>query len=113
MRPVVIETDEKNKKQLLDFYHHFMSKEKAKAQAFHSLDEFKKSALYRELPEEEKEHFKSFEGKQVIILVFDNAEQCIKFIEQAQDKGLISKKQAEAAISKINEYNQSSHKMGM
>jgi hypothetical protein len=113
MSYVTIEVEEKKKKQLLDFYNDFMSKEKSKAESHNSLDEFKKSAAYQGLSEEEQEHFKQYEGKNVMVLVFDDAEQAIKFIEQAQSKGLIKKEHAEAAISQLNELNQSSHKMGM
>lgn len=112
MSYVTIE-EEKKKEQLLDFYNDFMSKQKSKAQAFNSLDEFKKSPTYRELPEEEKERLKQYQGKNVMVLVFDDAEQARKFIAQAQSKGLIKNEQAKAIISQLNEPNQSSHKMGM
>ncbi|KTC94715.1 hypothetical protein [Legionella erythra] len=113
MSYVTIEVEEKKKKKLLDLYHEFLSKEKSKAQAFNSLDEFKKSPGYQDLSEEEQEHFKHYEGKNVVVLVFDNAEQAIEFIEQAQLKGLLEKGQAEEVISQLSELNQSSYKMGM
>lgn len=113
MSYVTIEAQEKKKKHLLDFYNDFLSKEKSKAKAFNSLDEFKTSSDYQNLSEEEQEHFKQYEGKSVVVLVFDDAEQAIRFIEQAQSNGLIKKEQAEEVISQLNELNQSSHKIGM
>ena len=113
MSYVTIEVEEKKRKQLIDFYNDYMSKEKSKPEAFNSLDEFKKSAAYQDLPEEEKEQLKQYEGKIVMVLTFDDADQAIKFIEQAQSKGLFSKEQADAAISQINDQNQSSHRPKM
>ena len=113
MSYVTIEVEEKNKKELIDFYNNFMDEKKSKAQKFNSLDEFKKSAAYQDLSEEEKEQLKQSERKNVIVLKFDDADQAIKFIEQAQSKGFFSKEQAQAAISQINEQNQSSHRIGM
>ena len=48
-----------------------------------------------------------------MVLVFDNDEQAMNFIKQAQSKGLIKKEQAEAAIYQLNEQNQSTHTMRM
>lgn len=109
MSYITIEVEEQKKKQLLDFYNYFMSKEQYTAESYNSLDEFKNNAAYQDLSEEEKEQLQQYEGKNVIILKFDDADQAIKFIEQAQSQGLFSKEQAEAAISQINDQNQSSH----
>ncbi len=109
----IIEVEEEKKKQLLGYYHSFMCENKSKAESYDSLDEFKKSAEYQALSGEEKEHFKQYEGKKVMVLVFDNDEQAMNFIKQAQSKGLIKKEQAEAAIYQLNEQNQSTHTMRM
>lgn len=113
MSYVTIEVEEKKKQQLLNFYNDFMAKEKSKSKVFDSLDEFKKSTAYQDLSEEEQEQLKQYEGKNVMILKFDDADQAIDFIKQAQLKGLFSQEQAEATISQINEQNQSSHRPRM
>ncbi|STX50989.1 Uncharacterised protein [Legionella busanensis] len=113
MPHITLESEESQKQQLLNFYYDFMSKKNAEAQAFSSLDEFRASATYQNLPEEEKEQLGQHEGKNVIVLMFDDIEQVQAFMEQAQSKGLINKEQAEEVISRLNEKMQSAYKLGM
>ena len=99
---VTTETSDKNKKKMLDFYYEFMAKEKSKAEDFNSLNEFKQSDTYKDLPEEEKERLEQYEGKNVIIMVFDNLNQAIEYFEKAKLEGIISKEQADETISDLN-----------
>lgn len=72
-----------------------MAQKKAQPQIFDSLDKLKKSQLYQDMSEEEQERLKQYEGKNVIVLVFETSEQAIEFIQQIQQKNLISEEQAE------------------
>ncbi|CAM2968692.1 Uncharacterised protein [Legionella steigerwaltii] len=97
-----VEDDEKRKK-IAEFYNQFMNQQNAQPQSFDSLDEFKNSQYYRDLPEEEKERLKQYEGKDVIVLVFETTEQAMEFIKQIQKKGLISEEQAEQVLEQLQE----------
>jgi hypothetical protein len=110
---VTTETEEKNKKKMRDFYYNFMAKEKSKAESFNSLNEFKESDTYKNLPEEEKERLEQYEGKNVIIMVFDNLDQAIEYFEKAQLEGIISKEQADETISDLNARYKPTYDMGM
>ncbi|MBN9230486.1 MAG: hypothetical protein J0I93_06500 [Legionella sp.] len=104
--PLIIE--EKKKKELLDLYHQFMKDNHAEAKIY-SLNEFKQSDIYQDLPDEEKERLNKLEGKKVKVLIFETAEQAIEFIEKLQSKGLIDQKQAEQHISRLNEQAEASN----
>lgn len=114
MSYVTIEIEEELKrKKLFEFYNSFMSTENSKPESFNSMDDFKKSASYQALSDEEKINLKPYEGKKVIVLMFENEDQVIKFIEQAQENGLLSKEQAEKAISQFKDQNPAPNRLGM
>ncbi|WP_392537534.1 hypothetical protein [Legionella sp. 227] len=97
-----VEDDEKKRK-ILEYYRQFMEQQNAQDQSYNSLAEFKESQHYQDLPEEEKENLKQYEGKDVIVLVFETPEQAIEFIRQIQKKGLISEEQAEDIVTSLQE----------
>lgn len=99
-------TDFRNKKKMLQFYNDFMAEKKSTPKSYNSLEDFKASPAYQQLSEKEKEYYKKYENKNVIILTFDSAEQAKEFVERAKSKGLISEKQASKALSQIEELSQ-------
>lgn len=96
--PLIIQ--EKDEQKLLKLYKQFLKDDHAK---IYSLNEFKQSDIYQDLPDEEKERLNKLEGKKVKVLIFETAEQAIEFIQKLQSKGLIDQKQAEQHISQLNE----------
>ncbi|STY31723.1 Uncharacterised protein [Legionella wadsworthii] len=110
MPVVAIELEEEEKKQkLLQLYRQVMSTE---AKAFKSLKDLQDSDIWSDLSEKEQELLGQYEGKNVTILIFDDADKALEFINQAKKEGLFSEEQAEALINQINEQNQSyAHRM--
>ncbi|MGM9451758.1 hypothetical protein ACTAZI_00310 [Legionella bozemanae] len=65
------------------------------------------------MSEEEQEQLKQYEEKNVIVLVFETSEQAIEFIQQIQQKNLISEEQAEKIIAQLKELNEPQYRAGM
>ncbi|MCW8410192.1 hypothetical protein OQJ13_14525 [Legionella sp. PATHC035] len=103
-KSVVFSVDDDEKRQkILAYYRQFMNQQNAEDQSYTSLAEFKNSQHYQDLSEEEKENLEQYEGKDVIVLVFETPEQAIEFIRQIQKKGLISAEQAEELTTSLQE----------
>ncbi|MCW8397878.1 hypothetical protein OQJ26_03625 [Legionella sp. PATHC038] len=103
-KSVVFSVDDDEKRQkILAHYRQFMNQQNAEDQSYTSLAEFKNSQHYQDLSEEEKENLEQYEGKDVIVLVFETPEQAIEFIRQIQKKGLISEEQAEDIVTSLQE----------
>ncbi|KTC89870.1 hypothetical protein OQJ18_06690 [Fluoribacter dumoffii] len=103
-KPVIFSIDDEQKKQrVLALYKDYMKQQNEQPQFFESLEDFKNSPHYQNLSEEEKEHFQEHEGKNLIVLVFNTAEQAIEFVQQMQKKGLISEEKAEQIVSDLQE----------
>lgn len=113
-KPIILSIDDDEKtKQIRQAYNEFMAQKKAQPQIFDSLDKLKKSQLYQDMSEEEQERLKQYEGKNVIVLVFETSEQAIEFIQQIQQKNLISEEQAEKIIAQLEELNEPQYRSGM